>query len=409
MKNNQNKVNAKNTSGIKNSENKSAVTKAVNTLSKHKKTIAALAVALIIVVTVSLIFIDILNENGVIIRAKKVKKSDDISINGAMMTFYFWDCFNSSLQSNESYYRTNGLLSAANLDDPDPLGNPWRNTFEKTTIEIADLYMTYAQYAVDNNITLSSELLEKVESEVKKFKDKAVVYGMSTDKFLSKYYGRGVKESDVRDAITLAYLSTEGFNAMYDSVDVTDERITDYFNNNKQEFQRTDYCFFTTGISGKDNLTEDEKKYYSEKAEYIANSSSVDEFKERVGEYIIEQNNRLPFDSGDRLSGTELDEYVKNSIESVVCENISYNDKIGFHSWVFSDDRIPGDSFVNHVEPYGTYGAIYIITPIYIDSEWRDQAITLIIQNEIQNMIDNIDEQYPATSADIISSVSGIK
>ena len=407
MNKNKKDANGKNKPSSRAMHNKSERKKTALT-KKQKRTILIVSAAVLTVVLSFVIVLDILLQTGTLLRMRKVKKSDDVYVNGAMMTFYFWDCFNTSLQNNESYYKSNGLSSAEDLDNPDPFGNPWRESFENTVAELADLYMAYAQYAVDNGITLSEEMLDEVEGQVEKFKDKAVVYGMSTDKFLSKYYGRGVKEQDVRDAVTLAYLSNEGFNAMYNSVVVTDNDISEYFDNNTIEFMRADYCFFVTGVSGKDNLTQEDKQFYSEKAEYISSASSIDEFKSRVEEYIREENDRLPSDSTDRLSTIEIEDYINDSLKTVECEKIEYNSMISFHDWIFSDERIPGDSTVYHEEPYGTYGAIYIITPAYIDSEWKENAKDKIISKEIEENIERINSLFPSSTQSLLSYISDL-
>ena len=95
---------------------------------KYSKIGAIVAAALAVVMLVGIITVSILNDEGIIMRGRSVKKSDDLSINGAMLTYIFWDNFNNSITGDyASYYKLQGITSADDLSLKNPIeeGKLW--------------------------------------------------------------------------------------------------------------------------------------------------------------------------------------------------------------------------------------------------------------------------------------------
>ncbi len=357
-------------------------------------TAAAIAVlTLVCIVTVSL-----LNDAGAIIRAKSVSKSDDLKINGAMMSYLFWDSFHTSLSGDyATYYKLQGIASPEDLEkeNPNEKGTTWKDHFFKMACETTKAMLDYAQYALDNGRGLTSEDQKLIEEELENIENTAFILGYKADEYIEKNYGRGVNMSDVRDVLELICLSNNGMILADEKLAPTEDDLNNYYNTNTNELKKADYYFFVLGISGKDVLTPEQEQYYSEKALYISQSSSTEEFKEKVTEYLKEQNELLKDGDENKLDKDELEAAIKAELKALEYTADVYADKEDVDKWIFSDERFEGDTYINHHDGFGTYGVAYIVKPVYIDSEWKEIAKKNIVKERTSELIEEYEIIYP--------------
>ncbi len=365
--------------------------------------------AVAVVALVSIITFTILADAGTIMRGRTVKKSEDLSVNGAMFTYIFWDNFQNAISGDyASYYKLQGITSPddLSLDNPHDEGKKWRDHFLDMAMETTSLMLSYGQYAIDNGKGLSQEDQKLIDEEIENIKDTAVIYGLSLEDYLARYFGRGVKENDVRDVLALLCLSNNGIAHMDVALEPTENEINEYYNTNTNALKKADYLFFVLGISGKDVLSPEQEKYFSEKAEEISKSSSAEEFTEKVTAYLREYNASLKAGDENKLNDNELEEYIKSELEAMKYMNDVYSDEMDVDKWIFSDQRVTGDTYVNHEESYGTYGIAYIIKPVYIDTEWKKIAKENILDAKTEELIKELEEAYPADLTKLTKVVS---
>ncbi|MBO5745241.1 MAG: hypothetical protein J6R60_05555 [Clostridia bacterium] len=379
---------------------------------KYSKIGAIVAAALAVVMLVGIITVSILNDEGIIMRGRSVKKSDDLSINGAMLTYIFWDNFNNSITGDyASYYKLQGITSADDLSLENPMeeGKLWWDHFADMAKETTSLMLTYAQYALDGGKGLSAEDIKLIDEEMKNMENAAAVYGQSFEEYLSINYGRGIRPDDVRDVLELMCLSNNGIELMYKDLEPTKDEINSFYSTNTNELKKADYYFFVLGISGKDVLTPEMEKYFSEKAEDISRSSSTEEFKQKITAYLIDYNKSLEAGDENKLNDKELEEYIKSELAAIEYMNDVYADEKDVDKWIFSDQRVAGDTYVNHQEGYGTYGIAYIVKPVYIDEKWEEIAKTKLLETKEEALLLELEEKYPTDLSKLTKVIAKLK
>lgn len=375
--------------------------------------IAAIAALILTVAILATVFsVALLNEEGIIIRNKTVRKSEDLSINGAMFTYIFWDNFRLSITGDYAYYyKLQGISSADDLylENPNEKGKTWWDHFAEMAEETTTALLCYAQYALDNGKGLTAEDELLIKEEMSNMEDTAEVLGMTFEDYLSRNYGKGIKPQDVKAVLELMCLSNNGSAHMLETLTPTDSEIDAYYDTNTNALKKADYYFFVLGISGKDVLSEEMEKYFSEKAEDISRSSSAEEFKSKVSAYLTEYNASLKDGDENKLTSSQLEEYIKSELNSMVYMNDVYSDSIPVDKWIFDDSRVAGDTYVNHEDGYGTYGVAYIIKPVYIDAEWRDLAKNNILSERTAKLIDELKSEKPVNLDKLVRSIAPLQ
>ena len=153
--------------------------------------IAAIAALILTVAILATVFsVALLNEEGIIIRNKTVRKSEDLSINGAMFTYIFWDNFRLSITGDYAYYyKLQGISSADDLylENPNEKGKTWWDHFAEMAEETTTALLCYAQYALDNGKGLTAEDELLIKEEMSNMEDTAEVLGMTFEDYLSVF------------------------------------------------------------------------------------------------------------------------------------------------------------------------------------------------------------------------------
>lgn len=376
---------------------------------KYLKFGAIGAAILTVIIIASVFTVSYLNDEGIIIRSKTVKKSEDLSVNGAMFTYIFWDNFKLSLAGDYGYYYKLQGISSSNdlyLENPNEKGKTWWDHFADMAEETTTAMLAYAQYALDNGKGLTDADQKLIDEEMQNMENTAYVMGMSLDDYLSKNYGRGVKAEDVRDVLELMCLSNNGSSYMYESLTPTDSEIDKYFETNNNDLKKADYYFFVLGISGKNNLTPEQEKYFSDKAEDIKQSSSAEEFKSKISAYLTEYNASLKDGDEKKLTNEQLKEYIESELKSMEYMNDVYADTLEVDRWIFDSSRVVGDTYVNHEDGYGTYGVVYIIKPVYIDSKWRDLAKENILKDRVAELMNTLKTDRPVKLNKLVKAIA---
>ena len=204
-------------------------------------------------------------------------------------------------------------------------------------------------------------------------------------------------------------LSNNGIELMYKDLEPTKDEINSFYSTNTNELKKADYYFFVLGISGKDVLTPEMEKYFSEKAEDISRSSSTEEFKQKITAYLIDYNKSLEAGDENKLNDKELEEYIKSELAAIEYMNDVYADEKDVDKWIFSDQRVAGDTYVNHQEGYGTYGIAYIVKPVYIDEKWEEIAKTKLLETKEEALLLELEEKYPTDLSKLTKFIAKLK
>ena len=268
----------------------------VKPVNKKKMSGPSLA-ALIVTIAILLgLVVSLLAGSGLFVRLKKGASSENFEINGSMMSYYT----NSYYQSwySQNYYYI--LLGYVKFDPNTPLSEQYTdNTKTKT-------YYDFFVEGATSNITKILKYCEaaKADSEfdfaaieeeaktyakdtIKSLKDTARKNGYDFTTFVRQNFGQYVNESDLKNSIVLEYIASEYSEVMYDRIfdGMTDDRKTEYFENNLSSFIKAEYLTFSLSQTVSPE-TVDEKKYPlgKEDPDYLAAVEAAKEAAKRQNE-----------------------------------------------------------------------------------------------------------------------------
>ena len=278
-----------------------------------KAVTAALAVVALIMVTV--LVVSLLASNGVFIRAEAAMTSANVTVDSAMMNFFF-NNYLSTWYSNYSSYINSGYFSinpAASLKSQTYgkgyevyfLGSytgTWYNYFLDAVAAEVQAYVLYAEGAYATGISLDGEDYAEIDELIASIKASLKENKAS----FSDWYGKGVKESDVRRAYELVFLAEKFMEYKQEkleaALDADDSALKKYVEDNKATFYTADvlkYVITTASKNfGNDNAYDAARKLALEAGNKIGGATSPEEFIKLIKEYEDSKKNNTSTGTG---------------------------------------------------------------------------------------------------------------
>ena len=246
---------------------------------QKKKGMPSWALTLItLVVTVAILLsvaLSLLVENGVFNRLTPAMKSEHFTVNSNMMAYYF------HTQYNEFYNNYNSMMSSFSLDTSVSLkeqpfgGDPeaadgtqymdsmldaelieeedatWFDYFMKQTQTSVESVLIYCEEAYERNggkmPKLSDEEKDELDASMKELETTAASYGYTTNAYISAIYGKGVRATDLRKAMTYSTIAANCMNEVSEELNngITDEDVLARYEENAKSYDLVDYTSYT--------------------------------------------------------------------------------------------------------------------------------------------------------------------
>ena len=267
----------------KNSQNK-ALANQKKTATKDRAVAAALAVVALIMVTV--LVVSLLSSNGVFIRSEAAVSTKNVTVDSAMMNF-FYNNYLSTWYANYSSYISAGYFSinpTVSLKTQNYgtgyeiyfLGSytgTWYNYFLDAVMAEVETYVIYAEGAIAAGLSLNDEDYAEIDTLVNGIKASLKENKAS----FSDWYGKGVKEKDVRRAYELVFLAEkfmEHKQAELEAVlEADDSAIDKYVDEHKDKFYTADVLKYT--ITTKSNSFANDAAFDAAKAEALSAANKI--------------------------------------------------------------------------------------------------------------------------------------
>lgn len=301
---------------------------------------SAIGVAVVAVVLVAVLIINAVIDGGAALRGGIVVKTDAATVDGAMASYYMYSLF-SNFKTNNSSYIDSMMDVGKSLKKQDcyyDKNKTWFEYFKALTLDQIASYVALAELAQKDGMTLSSENIKLIEDSMTAIDTQAKSSKMSVSSYIKKNYGRGVKKSDIKNALELYYLASQKYQDLYDSKDVSLEDMNEYVSKNMASYYTATYYEFT--IEAEYDLGNSDQETINKAVEYakglannLAACKTEDSFKAFIKDYAI---NYLEEDA------TKSDKTVASAKQS----DIAYKDGSDMQKWVFSTDRKAGDTKV---------------------------------------------------------------
>ena len=300
--------------------------------SKFDKFIAIAVVALAVIIVLTLAA-SVMSEMGLFLKVQTAASAGEVSIDGAMMSFYLNDYIMNWYNSYGSYasygYISIDITSDLSKQQFAPKGSydsmflgefegTWYDYFMSSVKPTVERTVIYANNAKKNNLSLDAEDKAEIEEILKGIDTNLNSLGIS----YSDWYGNGVTKNVVRRCYELSYLAAkyeEKIIADYEAqAESNTGDIIEYRENNKSDFYTVDCLTYTISKTSKgmtDEKFDEWKATAKEFANNMAAAKSPEEFVSLVEKYESE-NKTTTATTTTTTSATEATETESTEAES---------------------------------------------------------------------------------------------
>lgn len=339
--------------------------------------VSILLVVAILVTSVCLVVAGIKGK-GDYLRNKVSVSSDNYEVNNAMLSYLFADGF----YMQKSYF--DYYASYFGLDTSAPLKNQsydetmtWYDYFLQSAAENAASILVNAEAAKAEGITLDDTDNALIDKEIDTLKADAEELELDFDKYLSEYYGLGVKEDDVRDTLELYYLSLKFYYKTIYGIEISAEAINEYYDENENDFLQVDYKTYKVMASYAKDATEAEKEKAAEEAkataDEIAKATDAKEFDIALKVYLEACYEENVKEDPTLQKADEVDEVIESSL----VEGETLTEDSEYSEWLFNDETKVGDTKVIS-DGKGNY-TVYMLVSAKARDEYKTQNVRHVL------------------------------
>lgn len=319
----------------------------------------AVACIVLVVVIVGALIFNAMNTRGVFLRWTDAMSSENFEVDAAMMN-YFYNDYLMNWYSTYSNYIAYGLVKvdfSKNLKDQQygtgyessmfgTFDGSWYDYFLTVVKNQVTTYIEYAEGAKSEGITLTDEDRKEIDEVINNLNESL----KSNNAKYSTWYGKGVKESDVRKCYELIYLASRYSDKLKEDFDKilkdNDDPVKKYPDDHKSDFYSADYLSFTITEKSSDykNDIEFDKAIADAKAraEKIAAAKDADEFLALVKEYTESVKEEESTDADTKDTKAEESEKTVEDYK----HTISYGTSSELEKWIFESDAKANDGKV---------------------------------------------------------------
>ncbi len=318
--------------------------RALGTPKKKKGMPSWLMTLITLVVTVAILLsvaLSLLAANGVFNRIRTSVSSDNFRVNTNMMSYYFYNEYQSFTSDYSSYlnYGYFSLDTSASLKDQpfggakgtdatsssymdanlvtditneEDLPETWFDYFMHRTVKTVSSMLLYCEEAHARNLELDKDELATIDANIDALSAAASGYGYTLNSYIAAMYGPGVSASDIRKAMEYSSLATKCMNALSEDLEaaITADRVNTAYNADKKSFNVVDYSAYIVTVNYEDIVIEilgedyesipDDKKetilrayrdkitLHEGRTDKLKEVTSAEEFEKLVLEYAAE-------------------------------------------------------------------------------------------------------------------------
>ncbi len=322
--------------------------------------IAALIVIAIVVIGIFavLLFQSIRTNTGSYLRseiaastnntAAEGEEDDSISIDGAMMNYFFNDYYNDFLSYYGDYISYIGLDPTVSLK--------YQYTSEDQTETWFDYIMNGATQNVSGLLTINKAAMAEgvALTDAEKAAVKARADGTDT-----KLYGKGVNKTDIYNAMCIEALAYKYQLAKELELAPSEETINTYYENAANNYKFVDVLTFSLNYIDPEateestaTLTKEEAQAYIDK---FAAATDSENFKELAREATLAAEPEIP------------EEDLNNKIDALETVGKTYSDD-DFSNWAFGEEATENTTYTVDDEENAAF-TVYMLTKAAYRSE----------------------------------------
>jgi len=300
---------------------------------KQKSIIIKSVIASISVITALSVIIFVVNSSGTDMRLKKAVYSDNVTVNNAMMSYYFYRYVDEFIENNHGVeIDTEKSLKKQYYD----VDYSWYDYFSGAVQKTVSEKVAVVSEVKNQGKELSETQKRVIDEYITDLKEKAEKDGMSFKKYLENIAGKGFNEKDLRACLELDMLYYDYYSDFVENNQFTQEQLEAAYNQSPNNYISADFITYTF-INGEANeQTDDEKtqtnNLLKEKAEELSKITSADNFEEYVRNYLKEQG--------------KSDEEIASEIKECYVTGFNYELNSSVGEWIFSKKPKVGESTI---------------------------------------------------------------
>lgn len=291
-----------------------------------------LVTVLIVALILSGVVYSFIYENGYLLRWTTVVESENYEVDAAMLSYYYYNYYNTFLSYYGSYASYIGLDTSTSLKDQEmEEGVTWFEYFMESALDEAEKLVVYCNEADARGIELDDSDNEQIESVLQTIRDSRTSYNstysssLTLNAFISMTYGTGVKMSDIRRALELTQLASKCSETISDEIlaGISDEDITGYYGDNETDFWTASILSHTFTAAA--TSTDEGYDYEAEKAKIEELAAGLLECKteESFREYVAKLTAEDSFDSSYAEYAEDYDDSVLPDAEALAAYRAS--------------------------------------------------------------------------------------
>lgn len=301
------------------------------------------AICIVLVLAYSLI-----SSTGALKRMATAYTVGDEKVSAMDMSIHYYDVRSNMLNQYGDLLQSYGYTLDATLDAQSCIfdsSKTWKEYFLESAKSQAQQVAILCQEGKAAGYEMTDADKQKLDAYIASVEEAAAGYSLSVSRYLSAVYGAGTKLSDVESLYEKRYYAAGYYDVKNASFEVSDDDITNYYNENKDQYDMVDayyYSFpyteytFTEGAEIKEGdptsaeqateMTDASKQAAKAKADAaLANITTADTFDAAVKAVAEDEDFTTGLNSGLKLS------------------DISSTDR---GKWLADESRAPGDTTV---------------------------------------------------------------
>ncbi len=370
-----------------------------NRKEKRNAILITIAVVVVALCVIGLVVYNNLADSGYFLRRDVAAQSENYTVNGSMMTYYFYSNY-SQYSSMFSQMGLNASYSLKSQYADEENGITWFDYMATLTQSYVGELLALCEAAKANGVELTDEDYAMIDANIAAMEETAKEYGYTLDTYMMAMFGSGVKTQDVRDSMALSALSSKYYNQFYSGLSYTEQEYEAYYEANKTSFQAVDLItctvrqndFIETDENGNPigNITAAaaEAKAY---AESIAAAASAEEFRNAVLAYNTD------------IVGMSAEE-AKVILAAATINGMTATPGNTASDWAFSART--GDTKVVDASGGATYDVYYLTKAAYRDEEPTRNVRHLLLSSETygeetEKAAQTIYDQWETTGFDL--------
>lgn len=261
----------------------------------------------------------------------------------------------------------------------------WKDAFDEMTVE----QLKQVKALVDDS--KAQGFTYDVAEDYKKFQDSlesaATEAGVSVKEYYKNNYGEYATEARLEPFEKESLLAAAYFQELLEKNKPSDEEITAYYEENKDDYDLIDYRSFTFSATVGEDAGEEEK---TAAMEVVKASAEEMQAKREAGEDF--EALCVQYATGDNKAAYEDAETEQSLTEGAQKSSVSYV----YADWLFSEERKEGDITVISDEASNQYHVVEFVSRSFDESSNTSISDTLS-QSKTGEYVDQLSQAYDIT------------